>query len=52
MLLGSSVPLISILDIYIHYGIISWNKIGISSVLIQENVALTFILYMGKNSSI
>ena len=43
------VPLITHLEIY--YGKISWNIIGINSVLIQESIALTFILYIGKNSS-
>ena len=45
-----SVPLITQLEIY--YGKISWNIIGINSVLIQESIALNFALYTGKNSSI
>ena len=45
-----SVPLIPQLEIY--YGKISWNTMGIISVLIQESIALTFSLYMGKKGSI
>ena len=45
-----SVPLIT--QLHIYYGKISWNIIGINLVLIQESIAVTFILYMGKNISI
>ena len=41
-----SVPLITPLEIY--YSKLSQNMIGINSVLIQENVALTFIFVYGK----
>ena len=41
-----------ITQLKIYYGEIRWNIIGINSVLIQESIDHTFILYMGKNSGI
>ena len=44
-----SVPLITQLDMYYHER--SRDIIGINEVVIQVGIAFTFILCMGKNSS-